>query len=801
MRSARAPRSPAGLVRRRLGTHPVLAAAAWLTVLASISVLTALFAYGSTVPDEGLTRVLTADPDRAAVLVTAEAGPDAGASADPVLRSLVTRSLSSVPTEVVGAVQSTPFVLEAGVGGEADRALTSFWALDDLAGRAELRGGRWPGAAGPGTAPVEVAVSVAGAAGLGVGVGDRIPLQSATFGPDVTAIVTAVYEPRDPTDPVWRLDPTGGAGVRPGEHPSYGPLAVPRASIAARVPDSAGASWLVTPDLSDVPADGLATVADGLAALDAGASAELGPSAHVTSGLGGLLEQAARSLVVSRSTTPVPALLLAVIAAYAITHVGRLLLGERAVERALLRARGASRGQDARGALLEAVLLVLPAAVLAPLVVAALAPVVRAAYGTTSPVPWTLTVPVVAVVAVTAVGVLALPALTAPDPAGSGRRPRDAPRPAWQRAGLDLVVVGLAVASYLLLRTAGSPFAAANLRDVRADPVFVLAPVALLLSVSLLALRLLPLLGRVIDGTTGRTRGAGVALGLWPVARRPARHAGPLLLLVLAVAVAVMAVAGSAIAPAARDLPGVTAAMPVRHLAADTGARDGAATPVLVLDAALAPQVVQLRDDLLPAEAAAYADLVSEPGTSADPAVPALASRELLVARGLRVGDTLDTVVVGASVPVRVVAQVEAFPTVGTGEALILDTGRLQDALDVDLPAVDQWWLGLDAGAAHEVAGTLARTPGVVAVLDRTQVAAELTQDPLAEGFAGALRIALVGGTLLAVVGVAVGVLLTGRERREELGLLTALGAPPRQVRPMRRVHPPLSPYATQPTL
>lgn len=810
MRSARAPRSPVGLVPRRIRTHPVLVAAAWLTVLLSTAVLTALLAYGSTVPEEGLTQVLTADPARAAVLVTAGAGSDAGATVDPALRALVSRTLSAVPHEVTGAVQSAPFLLTSGARGDASGALTSFWAMDGLARHAELRSGSWPSAAGQGTDPVEVAVGAAAAAAMGVEVGDRLALQSATFAPDVTAVVTAVYEPRDPTDPVWRLDPTGGAGVRPGEHPAYGPLAVPPESIAARAPASAGASWLVVPDLTEVHADDLAALTDGLAALQAGATAELGTSAHVTSGLGSLLEQAARSLVVSRSTTPVPALLLALIAAYAITHVGRLLLGERSVERALLRARGASRWQDVRGALLEAVLLVLPAALLAPLVVLALAPLARGAYGTTRPVPLTLILPIVAVVAAVAVVVLALPALTAPDPAGSGRPPRDAPRPAWQRAGLDLVVVALAVATYLLLRTAGSPFAAANLRDVQADPVFVLAPVALLLSVSLLALRVLPLLGRVVDRTTSRTRGAGVALGLWPVARRPARHAGPLLLLVLAVSVGVMAVAatatgsrsrtdqadfaagadlradlspGASLPAEALTLSGVTATMPVHHLSADTGARDGVATPVLALDAATAPHVVRLRPDLLPAGMAAYADLATDPHGSGTGAVPALASRALLAARGLSVGETLDTVVLGTAVPVRVVAQVEAYPTVGTGESLVVDAERLRNAIGTDLPAVDQWWLGVDPAAAGDVASTLERLPEVSAVVDRLQLATELTQDPLAEGFAGALRIALVGAALLAVVGVAVGVLLTGRERREELGLLAALGAPPRQVR------------------
>ena len=121
-------------------------------------------------------------------------------------------------------------------------------------------------------------------------------------------------------------------------------------------------------DLRGVAAAELATVQDALDRF--GQAVTDDPSfrsgSQIVTALPALLGQASRAVVVSRSTTPVPQLLLGALAAYAIWYVGWLMRGQRRGERALLRARGASEGQSARAALVEAVALVLPATLLAP---------------------------------------------------------------------------------------------------------------------------------------------------------------------------------------------------------------------------------------------------------------------------------------------------------------------------------------------------------------------------------------------------------------------------------------------------
>jgi hypothetical protein len=78
------------------------------------------------------------------------------------------------------------------------------------------------------------------------------------------------------------------------------------------------------------------------------------------------------------------------------------------------------------------------------------------------------------------------------------------------------------------------------------DPVLVTAPALALLAGTVLALRLLPLVARLGERRAARGRGLAPALAGWQLARRPGYGAGPTLLLVLAVAMAVLAVGQSA---------------------------------------------------------------------------------------------------------------------------------------------------------------------------------------------------------------------------------------------------------------
>ena len=102
--------------------------------------------------------------------------------------------------------------------------------------------------------------------------------------------------------------------------------------------------------------------------------------------------------------------------------------------------------------------------------------------------------------------------------------------------------------------------------------------------------------------------------------------------------------------------------------------------------------------------------------------VPGIATRAFLAASGARPGQTISVPVGNATVPVRLVAAVRAFP--GTGSAapvLVVDLGWIQQVLAAQsqppLP-VTQWWLatahgavppGLPAGASRGQLGRVGR--------------------------------------------------------------------------------------------
>jgi predicted lysophospholipase L1 biosynthesis ABC-type transport system permease subunit len=175
-------------------------------------------------------------------------------------------------------------------------------------------------------------------------------------------------------------------------------------------------------------------------------------------------------------------------------------------------------------------------------------------------------------------------------------------------------------------------------------------------------------------------------------------------------------------------------------------------------------------------------------------AVPGLATDRFLESSGARVGDTLDVELGLSTVPVRVTAAVRALPTTGegveddrTGGALLLDLGAVNRALqarDGSSLTPGEWWLDTAAGEAARAAAGLRARPDLQAgqVLVRDEVAAELRGDPFGVGPAAALTAAAVAAVVLAAVGFAVGAVGSLRERRADLAVLRALGAPRRRL-------------------
>ncbi|MEV7331594.1 ABC transporter permease [Micromonospora sp. NPDC093244] len=148
-------------------------------------------------------------------------------------------------------------------------------------------------------------------------------------------------------------------------------------------------------------------------------------------------------------------------------------------------------------------------------------------------------------------------------------------------------------------------------------------------------------------------------------------------------------------------------------------------------------------------------------------------------ALSMRVGDTVDLTLSGATLRVRLVGEVDAVPTT-TGEGVLLDLPAAADTLlrtGGTMRSIPEWWIGTDdASAAARAAGDLSG----VTVLDRQKTIEAAADDPYWRGSRTGMLAAALGAVLLALVGLMVDVWATARHRLGEFAVLHTLGATPR---------------------
>ncbi|MGV9287579.1 FtsX-like permease family protein [Streptomyces sp. NPDC003719] len=625
-----------GFVLLRARAHRLLLAAALLTVLLTTAVLATLTAYSGAIGDASLRHALgdPRDADGTALIVKADVPEDAREEADATVRKGARDTFGGLPVTVRTLTRSGPYALPgtlrprgARPGGNPD--LTYFAALDPA--QVRITEGRAPREGGPVT---EAALPAAAAERLGVRTGTRLTLTDRFGGPAVRVEVTGLYRPAEAASPYWNLDDLGGRGVKQGGFTTYGPLlAAPGALTGGRV--STGPSgWLATADFSTVTADrtdALREAARDSMAWLRGRPVLSGTTAASTS-LPEVLDRLDRSLLVARSTLLVVALQLALLAGCALLLVARLLSAERAGELRLLRARGASRARIGWLAALEALLLAVPAAVCAPLLAGPLTRLLAgqgalARIGLRPEVPAAGGGGVWLAAGAAALGcalAVTLPALTASLAAGGRARPLPAPLRAGADVGL-LVVAG--VAYWQLSRQTSGAVTGDGGGTLGIDPLLVAAPALALLAGTVLTLRLLPPVARLAERRAAGGRGLASALAGWQLSRRPMRGAGPVLLLVLAMALGMLAIGqGASWDRSQDDQADFRAGAPVRMLAAGTtglgstetyaavpGVREASpavrttlqlsgdrTATVLALDTAGAADTMLLRPDLSP---------------------------------------------------------------------------------------------------------------------------------------------------------------------------------------------------------
>ncbi|WP_394434008.1 FtsX-like permease family protein [Streptomyces sp. SGAir0957] len=647
-----------GFVLLRVRAHRLLLTAAVLAVLLATSVLAMLSSFSAAIGDASLRHSLrTRDAATTALVVRADVPAEGREAAVAALDKGARHTFDGLPVHRASFLTSGPYALPHTPRGRQPD-LTKFAAAE----RAEVRitEGRMPRA--PRGAVIEAALPVVAARQLGLEPGDRLALTDRLGGPGVTVVLTGIYRPARPQSPYWTLDELGGRGVQKLSYTTYGPLLADASVLTGgRVSDGTSA-WLASADFRTVTTGRIDALRE---AARSGTrellrSKALAGTTAVGTGLPDVLDRAERALLVARSTLLIVALQLVLLAGYTLLLVARLLSAERAGETWTLRARGASRARVTGLAAAEALLLALPAALVAPLLAGPLTRLV-ASQGALSRIGLRLDGAgtggavwlVGAAVAVGCALVVTVPALTSQAP----ERGRARALPAPLRAGADVGLLVLAgVAYWQLDRQTGGSGAISTDRGghLGIDPLLVVAPALALLAGTVLTLRLLPPVARLAERRAAGGRGLPAALAGWQFSRRPMRGAGPVLLLVLAVALGMLAIGQGASwdrsqedqadfrsgAPvrvletepgmdqAARyaRTPGVRDAAPGYRLPVSLG--DGSVATVLALDTAHLGDDLLLRDDLTGASPREVVAAV-RPKDAADPGIrlPANASR------------------------------------------------------------------------------------------------------------------------------------------------------------------------------
>ncbi|GAB3145140.1 ABC transporter permease [Micromonospora sonneratiae] len=606
--------------------------AAGMAALVATVLVTGLATYNQQAIEAGQRSVVQVAPsEERSVLVNGSGGrsPADFAARDTAIRDRFAGGLGGLPATVTLARYGTGRELTGNLGGgtpnTGEPVFASMVSLADLPEHAELVAGDWPT---PGGQLISVTLPERVAALLEVTVGGRIPLTDRASKQASEVVVAGIWRPRDTRDPYWRLAPeVASLGA------AYGPLVLNEADFARTFTGTISAAWLVEPELAT--ADAAAITAAARAAAEIATKlpdeAGLGSSGQVLTNIDRLGDRLTRADMVGRSALLTPLLLIVVLGGYALVLVAALLNEDRRAQNALMRARGAARGQLAGLAAREAALVVLPGALLAPVLSGQ---ALRLADGSDflsgleldpriTLLAWAVAGAAAGGCLVTMLGpALRQGATYIADLAARSRPDRSA---TVQRASVDIVLVGLAVLAWTQLRQYSSPLVGAG-DGLGIDPLLATAPILGVLAGAVIALRLLPPATRFAERFVDRRPWTATMFGMWQAGRRP--HAGPVLLLALAVGGSTLAFSLSATwersltdqadhrvgadlrlverdgtAPDGRaaqlaTLPGVSRALPAWKDSVRIGPQDTSAT-VLALDAAAAGGTVRLSEQLV----------------------------------------------------------------------------------------------------------------------------------------------------------------------------------------------------------
>jgi putative ABC transport system permease protein len=532
-------------------------------------------------------------------------------------------------------------------------------------------------------------------------------------------------------------------------------------------------------DTERLDASGIEGLSDEIAGLEA-RYAGVGPlEPRVETGLGPALERYSAARSQAETLLAVAAIGLLACALANIGLLGALWYARRRSETGVSRARGASPLQVLSAQAAEALLIAVPAG-LAGWTVAVLA--IQARGNALS--AWLVLALVVGTVLLLVAAIVGI----ARRPLGPlGREDIVLGRPSPRRLALEGLVAVAAVLGVFLLHRRGL-----EASDGGFDPYLAGVPVLLGLACGVVALRLYPLPIRGAAWLVRRARGLAVHLGLSRAARQSDINAAPLLVLILALAIAYFSAAMLATlddgqnrtawravgadvrvdAPEDGTLPaglvsrldamGEVAGAYVADAEVGTGSQ---ATPVVALDIDAYQRIVAGT----PAATRFPAELRNPPIPSLVPSVVSTNWPEAGTFRIPLPGETINTINIG---------NLASFPGIPAETPFaVVPLGALEQAAGEPISPNRLYIRGVSESAVRDAVEDA--VPGA-AVESRAQVVSDLRASPLVENVFRGFRAAIVLAALYAAVAVGLLALIAARSRSRDLALVRTMGASPR---------------------
>ncbi len=690
--------------------------------------------------------------------------------------------------------------------------------------------------------PLEVLLSEAVAGRTGLQIGETLVAFASRESKNIQIPVriSGIWRAADPKEAFWFRDPASFDEVLlVSEETFLGPLS---AQVDNQVTE---ALWYFVADGRDIRTSDVGPLIVRIMRVQAIVSSLL-PRAIVTSPLEALQRYywAVRSLTIQLYTFCIPIIGLNLVFISLVT--GMSVQGRRG-ETAVLRSRGASSAQVVGVAAFEGLIIGLFAVALAlpgSLVTALIATRVRTFMNLTAqsdlPVAWNESTLWVGLAAIgfavvmhilPTIGVVSHTIVTYKQ-----EQARMLRAPLWQRMGWDLLLLIPAGYGAYLLKQQGSLFLPVDglvSGDPFRNPLLVLVPSLTVLALTLLLIRVLPLIMKGLAWLVSQTRSVSFLLAVRHLSRTPSLYTAPMVLLIMTLSLSVflsstaqtldehlydqgryrigadmvlmpqvdtketeenrggtthpangvpapigVEVSGWFYVPLSDYLgvPGVQHAARVDRYTASLGQAAFERGTLMAVDRAGFSQVAFWRQDFAPENLGALMNRLGTTGNGV------LLPRGLMDKHALRVGDSIRIVaeIYGQETEfiLSVVGSFELFPTWSPrwGPLFVINLDYLSETVGADLPA--SVWLELDPAAdSEQVKAALYQLNPYSGIQCPfyAGIAAEYRQ-PERQGLLGILSMGFASAALLATVGFLLYTLFSFQRRSIALGILRSMG-------------------------